>query len=146
MKLVIKNMENAIVFVHKAPKGRYRHFPHLDALLDPDPKHPEVPKVTEALFDTRKGWSYNVIALGQNVFKGNIRMEIWIDKNFYAPLLPTPEHLIGYEVPGETIEEQRARYDREKKEAEERRNSLIMGASLTTSFNVTYHKSECKKL
>ena len=74
-----------IVFVHKAPRGRYRHFPHLDAMLVPNPSHPDIPKTTEALFDTRKGWTYNVIGVGQNVFKGNFRMEIWIEKFHYAP-------------------------------------------------------------
>ena len=77
-------MENVIVYVHKQPKGKWRHFPHLDALLDPVSTHPALEPQTDVTFDTRKGWEINVIAVGQNSFKGNLRIEMWVDKNVHA--------------------------------------------------------------
>ena len=83
MKVRIKNMENVIVFLHKQPKGMYRHFPHLDAILDPVSTHPSLPAQSDVTIDTRKGWTINVIGVGQNTFKGNFRMEIWIENNVH---------------------------------------------------------------
>ena len=84
MKLRIKNMEHIMVFVHKQPEGIYRHFPHLDAILNPISTHPDLKAQTDVIFDTRKGLTFNVIGVGQNVFKGNLEMEIWIDRDIHT--------------------------------------------------------------
>ena len=34
-------------------------------------------------FDTRKGWTFDVVVLGTSKFKGNFRLEIWMEKNVY---------------------------------------------------------------
>jgi hypothetical protein len=86
LKVSISEIKYAKVYVQKAPARKYRYFSHLDAELT----NSNGGVVNEAIFDTRKGWSIQIVVVGTSRFKGNFRAKIWIDKGYHpAQLTPS---------------------------------------------------------
>lgn len=69
MKMKIDKIENAGVYVAKSKKSNIRWLSHLDDIAEDG-----------AVFDTRAGWQFYVVAVSDSVFKGTVRVRVWIEK------------------------------------------------------------------
>jgi len=77
MYLKISKIENAEVYVAKGKS--YKWISHLDSIA-----------FDGQLFDTRMGWSFYVIGVANNIFKGSFKLETWVEKGAAPNLLPIP--------------------------------------------------------
>lgn len=78
MMLKITNVENAVVYVVKGKT--YKWINHLDTVINNG----------TYLFDTRQGWNYYVVGLGNNFYRGTFELSAWIESAPPEPKVDFP--------------------------------------------------------